>query len=619
MSLREQLQAALGQALDAVMTAADPNRPHPRDIVVEPAARTEFGDYTTNVAMRLAGPLRMPPRQVAEHLRRALAASPWLMRVDVAGPGYLNLWINWEAWLTTLADSVQNAPHPEKVVVEHTSVNPNKAAHIGHLRNACIGDSVVRILRRAGYRVEVHNYIDDLGKQVADTMVGLLHLPEDAVAGPHARFSDYCWDIYAAVHRAYADRPELVSASGSVLHALEQGQNRVAWLGEVVVQRIVAEQLQDMARFGIAYDLLVHESDILRRGLWQAAAERLATSPRFVREESGPLAGCWVLKQETDRDAAPDEEHIQDKVLVRSNGVLTYTGKDIAYHLWKFGLLPVDFRYHRLQDALYSTGREDEPAPAFGHADRVVNVIDRRQDYPQQMVRLALATAGFQAAADALHHISYGVVSLSRRTAAALGIPVEEGRNTYPMAGRQGIGIKVTDLLDVVVRRIDSERSRSGGLSSVEIAAGAIRYYLLRHHLQTEIVFDTEAASDIRGNTGPYLMYAHARTAGILRRAGGHPLTVAVPETLEDVERLLLTALAEWPDRLQEAAAELNPTAVANYVYKLADTFSQFYEHCPILRAEEPRRTFRLILTHRVKATLADALGVLGVPAPEEM
>jgi arginyl-tRNA synthetase len=617
MSLRTALKAALLDALKRAWPTADLTV-QPDDVVLEPAARPEFGDYASNLAMRLAGRLRRPPREVAQALCDGLQTSPWVQRAETAGPGYVNIWVNWGQWLAAVPATPGYDERPEKVVVEHTSINPNKSAHVGHLRNACIGDTLVRLLRRTGHRVEVHNYIDDLGKQVADTMTGLLYLPDDAAPGPHGRFGDFCWDIYAAVHRAYAEGGGLAEEAGRVLHALEAGQNRIAWLAEVTVQRIVAEQLEDMARFGIRYDLLVHESDIIREGLWKAAADRLRSSPLFRMEESGPLAGCWVLKQDT-AETPDDVEHIQDKVLVRSNGVLTYTAKDIAYHLWKFGLVDVDFRYHRLRDRLYSTGRTAESAPAFGRADRVVNVIDVRQSYPQRMVRLALRAVGFVRQAEALHHIGYGVVSLSKRTAESLGIPTSEDKTTYAMAGRQGIGIKITDLLEAVTRRVEAERSRREGLASDAIAAGAIRYYLLRHHLQTEIVFDTEAASDIRGNTGPYLMYAHARAAGVLRRAGRSDTKAPAPSALDPAERTLLTLLAEWPDRLEEAALQLNPTGVATYAYQLADAFNRFYEHCPILRADEPTQSFRLALTARAKATLADALDMLGVPAPDEM
>ncbi len=618
------LRAALKSRIGTALTALFGEPPDPDAIVVEQTARPEFGDVTTNVAMRLSYRLRRPPREIAEALSRQLAEDPWVRRAEAAGPGYVNLDIAWDVWLQSQSEQLvpMFAPRSGKVIVEHSSINPNKAAHVGHLRNACIGDSVARLLRRTGHFVEVHNYIDDLGRQVADTVTGLLYLDPEAVPADQTRFCDYCWDVYAAVHHAYETDQPLKAHGDEVLHALEAGENRTAWMAEAFVRQILDDQLRDMARFGIRYDLLVHESDIMRAGLWEEVFLRLQASPRFVRETSGPQAGCWVLRTRDEEGGGRDGAHMPDKVLVRSNGLLTYTAKDIAYHLWKFGLLPLDFRYHLRGEGLYSTGREVLEHPSLGRADTVVNVIDRRQSYPQEMVREALQAVGFEDAAGHLHHIGYAVVALSRSTAARLGVPVEDGRDVYPMAGRQGIGIKVADLLAVVSDAVEHARSRQEGIASEAIAAGAIRYYLLRHNLQTDIVLDTTAVADIRGNTGPYVMYTHARAAGILRRADPAETTanqVAAPAVLEPWERLVATTLASWPDVLFEAAETYNPTMVATYVYELADRFNRFYEECPILRAGDQERRFRLSLVRRVAAVMADALGLLGVPAPDAM
>lgn len=616
MSLTAEVQHQIARVLRESLSTAI----NPADILVEKTARPEFGDLTTNVAMRLAREVGRPPREIGERLAVALTADRLILRAEVAGPGYVNLFVNWGEWMAAEPALPSFGSVEDKVIVEHTSINPNKAAHVGHLRNAAIGDTVARLLRRTGHAVEVHNYIDDLGRQVADTVTGLLYLDTESISGPHARFSDYCWDVYAAVHEAYSRTSDLKARGEVVLHDLEAGQNRIAWMAEAVVRQILDEQLRDMARFGIRYDLLVHESDILRIGLWEAAFSRLEASPRFVLETEGTLSGCWVLRSEKASEAE-DAAHIQDKVLVRSNGILTYTAKDIAYHLWKFGLLPLDFHYHQVNEGLFSTGREATSHLSFGRADRVVNVIDRRQSYPQQMVREALSATGFGPAAHHLHHIGYAVVALSRRTAAALGVPVDDERDVYPMAGRQGIGIKVTDLLTLVSDAIERARSRTGGLASEAIAAGAIRYYLLRHNLQTDIVLDTDVVADIHGNTGPYLMYTHARGAGILRRAekAASDVMPGTPPVLEPVERVLLATVSTWPDELTKAADEMNPTGVANFAYTLAEHFNRFYEACPILRANEPQQSFRLELVRRVTAVLADALGILGVPAPDAM
>ncbi len=602
--------------------------PAPFDVAVEPSARPEFGDYTTNVAFGLAKVARRAPMAIAQALAPQVAAlCPVATGVQAAPPGHLNLTVDF--WPELLGpDLPVFRPHGRKVVVEHTSVNPNKAMHVGHLRSAVVGDVLARLLRRVGASVEVHNYVDDLGKQVADTLIGLRHLDfVDPV--PTHRFDDFCWDLYAEVARRVASDPEWQAREREALEAMERQDNSTAWVGQLMTDRLVHEQLEDMGRFHIAYDLLVHESDIVREGFWARAFADLSRSPRMVHETAGRLAGCWVLRTGDERGeeaplpeegAGSDPRFNPDKVLVRSNGTLTYVAKDIAYHLWKFGRLDRDFRYRPVGgDGPWTTARVGQPPPhPFGRADRVVNVIDHRQDYAQEMVRLALSALGHGDAAQALTHVSYGVVSLSPATAAQLGVDTSSGRSSYPMAGRQGIGIKVSELLGLVVDAVAASRSRESGLASQEIAAGAIRYYLLRHNLSTEIVFDVDAARDVHGNTGPYLMYAHARASSVLRRVVDVPLD-EVRRDLSSAERALARHLAAWPTVLAEAAATVNPTLLATYAYRLADEFTHFYETHPVARAERQDQSGRIRLTRRVERVLKDALEVLGLPAPEEM
>lgn len=616
--IRTLLAGHIRAAAEALLAEAGQPWPQGLEVQVEQPKLLEHGDYATNLAMLLARPLRRAPVQIAQELRARLAQVPLFARAEVAGPGFLNFHLNWAEW-----GRMGFAPPPpaerarQKVVVEHTSINPNKAAHVGHLRNSCIGDTLSRLLRRTGYKVEVHNYIDDLGNQVADTVVGILNVPAH---GDHRRFGDFCWDVYARVNQAYKENDALKDKRAETLHALEEGGNNTAWIGGLVAERIVREHTVEMGNFAIDYDLLVWESNIVREGFWTAAFEKLQRSPLFVKEAEGKLAGCWVLKQP--EAEGPDEEHNPDKVLVRSNGVLTYTAKDIAYHLWKFGLLGKDFRYTKFMEGLWTSSRDGVAKP-FGRASKVLNVIDKRQEYPQAMVKLALQTLGFPEAAANLHHVGYGVVSLSPATAARLGLDTAEGKASYAMSGRQGIGIKVSDLLNQMEATIDRERARKAGVSSRAIAAGAIRYYLLRFNLGTEIVFDIDSALDIRGNTGPYAMYAHARASGILRKAGANekavPPVPALPAELVPAERALMRHIADWPDTLEQAAADLSPTLLTNAVYELATLYNQFYEAAPVLKAAEPEKAFRLWLTAVARATLADGLGVLGLPAPNRM
>ncbi|MBW4081125.1 arginine--tRNA ligase [Paenibacillus sp. S150] len=620
--LSQLITSHLEQSVHNVINTLGPDSAEPVTVSLEQPANADFGDYSSSIAMQLAKKLRKAPMAIAgliaAEMQQMGAVGGILQRTGIAAPGFINIYINWQVWA---AHSFELPPGSgEKVIIEHTSVNPNKSMHIGHLRNSCIGDALVRILRKTGYSVEVHNYVDDLGNQLADTVAGLLHVP---LAGEHTRFGDYCWDIYAAINKEYVQQPDMVHKRTEILHELEGGHGNTAWLGNLVAERIVREHVEEMKSFGIAYDLLVWESNILKEGFWSSACSLLEQTAVFIQEPEGKLAGCWVLKQPAAEGAESDaEDHQKDKVLVRSNGILTYTAKDIAYHLWKFGLLDKEFAYSEFSTGLWTTGLTGAQLP-FGKADRVVNVIDCRQEYPQAMVKQALEVLGFTAQAEKLHHVSYGVVSLSPASAAELGIDTSDGKSSYAMSGRQGIGVKVTDLVQLMENTIEATRSDKTGLSSRLIATAAIRYYLLRFNLGTEIVFDFKQATEISGNTGVYLMYTYARAGSVLGKAAD---TVAkadappqFPAQLDRAELALLRQLSTWQDTLYSASLELTPNVICNFAHTLASLFNNFYSACPILKGEAASIRFRLWLTLRFRNTLGEVLEVLGLPKPERM
>ncbi|WP_426447275.1 arginine--tRNA ligase [Paenibacillus sp. S-38] len=608
-------------------------RRDPAEIRIEPPSLLEHGDYSTNAAMVLAKELRIPPMRLAEQLRDRLEqnglADGLIRQVEAVPPGFINFRLNWRRWAEEEERPAAADPSKqEKIIVEHTSINPNKSAHIGHLRNAVIGDTLVRLLRRTGYEVEVHNYIDDLGNQLADTVVGLLHT---GLKGDHPRFGDYCWDAYAWINKEYAARPGLEEERTKVLHALEEGQSALSWLGLLTAEKIVREQLQEMKLFGIGYDLLVWESSIVRRGFWKAAFERLQETTAFRKVAEGAQAGCWVLQPADEPDAdrngeAADAGYQAAKVLVRSNGILTYTAKDIAYHLWKFGLLPENFRYTAFDGEVSTTHGTGEGTGAFGRASRVINVIDSRQAYPQAVVKQSLEALGYKEQADRLHHVSYGVVSLSPAAARELGVDTSDEKASYAMSGRQGVGIRAAELLQTMQQVIEQERGEREGLPGRLIAAAAIRYYLLRFHLATEVVFDLKQATELTGNTGVYVLYAYARAATLLAKAEAEAqhmpagvLPSGFPEEPEPAEHALLRQLSLWEDTLQTAAGELAPHQICTYAYELGARFNTFYSALPIRSAGEEQRQFRLWLTARFKKTMGEALEVLGLPAPERL
>ncbi|WP_282940905.1 arginine--tRNA ligase [Paenibacillus sp. RC67] len=589
-------------------------------ITLEQPAQLEHGDYSTNIAMQLAKVLRKPPMQIADLLIKRLEQDGSMERlvykIEAASPGFINLFLDWKQW--AVKSFAMPALKGEKVVIEHTSINPNKSAHIGHLRNSCIGDALVKLLRRVGYEVEVHNYIDDLGNQLADTVVGLQHTQ---LHKSHARFGDFCWDVYSQINKEYAKNPQLLEQRTHVLHALEEGDSNIAWIGLLVAERIAREHVEEMKQFGIEYDLLVWESSIVREGFWASAFELLKQTPLFYKETEGKLAGCWVLKQPMGTEDQ-ESEHQIDKVLVRSNGILTYTAKDIAYHLWKFGLLDKSFLYKPFGDKLWTTHTTGKVEP-FGQAGMVINVIDHRQQYPQAMVKQALEALGFNEQADKLRHVSYGVVSLSPNAAAELQIDTSDGKASYAMSGRQGIGIKISDLLSLMEEVIDNKRSDKEGLSSKDIAAAAIRYYLLRFNLQTEVVFDLQQATEISGNTGVYLLYSYARAVRVLDKAVQElGIAPTIPEqfpAMENQEYALIRHLSHWEETLYTASKELTPNIICNYAHEMATLFNHFYAVCAILKSGEESRQFRIWLVSRYKEVLGDALRVLGLPTPSRM
>ncbi|MEV5024643.1 arginine--tRNA ligase [Paenibacillus sp. LPE1-1-1.1] len=622
--VHEQIIGAIEETAQSLLQESSTAWPEQLKIAVEHPVSLAHGDYSSNIAMQLARVLKRSPLHIANEFKQRLLNHPSLTAalagIEVAPPGFLNFYVKWSWWAEqSVQPAVINLSANRKVLVEHTSINPNKSAHIGHLRNSCVGDTIARMLRRTGYQVEVHNYIDDLGNQLADTVVGILQTKQ---ALPHERFGDFCWDTYASINKAYKEKPELLIERTKVLTELEEGHSNTAWLGLLVAERIVREHIEDMKQFGISYDVLVWESRIVREGFWTRAFDLLQATQLFRRETEGKLQGCWVLKHSEGKDEAEEQSEFHaDKVLVRSNGILTYTAKDIAYHLWKFGLLKQDFRYKKFEDRLWTT-HSSGVKKKIGHADIVINVIDQRQEYPQAMVKEALLALGYRKQAEQLRHVSYGVVSLSPETAKGLGIDISDGKHAYAMSGRQGIGIKIAEFLEKMEQMIAASRSKKSGLSSHAIAAAAVRYYLLRFHLQTEIVFDLEQAMEVSGNTGVYLMYSYARSSRILKNAGEFSFNSNCLQDLSALhpqEQSLLRQLAYWPETLQSAVIELSPNQLCTYVYELSAIFNHFYAACTVLKAEGQTKNLRIWLTERYKNTMKDALDLLGLPTPNRM
>jgi arginyl-tRNA synthetase len=643
---------------------------------IEVPPRRTLGDLAVTVAFQLARTLRKAPRAIAQEIATGIGPLPGVARIVAAPNGYLNLYLERPAFLIDrLREKAPRAELPDKTIVEHTAINPNKAAHIGHLRNATLGDTLARVLRFGGVPVEVQNYIDDLGVQVADIVVGLKVLEGRSVdqlreLADTTRFDYYCWDLYARVTDWYEADSARLSLRATTLHDLERGGTEAAQAAAFVVDRIVRAHLNTMARLGIEYDLLTYESDILRLQFWARAFEILKASGAVFLKQEGRLAGCWVMSIEepsgraernegqegNGSDRSPDEEvgdsETREKVIVRSNGVVTYVGKDIANQFWKFGLLGRDFNYQWFARQangrpLWSTTSSagDRGAPAFGRAKRIYNVIDSRQMYLQALLVQALRRLGYAEQAENSIHFSYEMVALSHATARELGYAAagtaEAAKPFVEVSGRRGLGVKIDDLLDLLTAKASGEVAKRNPTFSddecrragSQIAVAAIRYFMLKYSRGKLIVFDIEEALNFEGESGPYLQYAVVRANNIFHKLQAREalteadIVRALPATPADElieEESVLWGLVFEAARLDEIVEQvvrsLEFSGLAKYAFGLAQLFNGFYHKYPILNEERPdRKRWRAAGVAYVRNELTRALDLMGIEVPARM
>ncbi|MEP6850087.1 MAG: arginine--tRNA ligase [Acidobacteriota bacterium] len=656
-------------------TALDAFNIELEQIVTEYPPKTELGDLAFPVAFDLAKRIKQAtgeksnPRTIAETLKTALGTAEFVGRVEVAGAGYLNVFIDRSKYLAenAAADPLPQRttsldPAAQKVCVEHTSVNPNKAAHIGHVRNSVLGDTFVRILRATGKRVEVQNYIDNTGVQVADVVVGFIYtenkdlaaikeLDAGLTADGHS-FDFYCWDLYARVGQAYKTDESLKEKRAGVLHLIEEGNNATADLADYVATRNVECILKTMERFSIEYDLLPRESEILHLHFWNKAFERMKELGAIRFEYHGKLAGCWVMPFGSH---AGTDEHEADKILVRSNGTVTYTGKDIAYQMWKLGLLGLDFYYrpfHEYPDGKkvwITTAIKAEAVsehPAFGGGETVYNVIDTRQSYPQEVVRMGVAAIVPDKGEAASVHLSYEMVALSPPAAEELGFQLsdeDKKRSFIEMSGRKGLGVKADELLDrleinalaEVESRHAEEPDEVRRSIAHQLAVGALRYFLLKFTRTTVIVFDFKEALSFEGETGCFCQYSAVRANSIFRKLaekGESPeqfqasmaspafsFDVFEPESADQIWALAILA-SRLSDTVRQAAEQNEPAILAKYTFNLAKAFNLFYHnHKIIVEEDAARRTILVVTADMARRSLTAALETMGIEVPERM
>ncbi|MDI3255918.1 MAG: arginine--tRNA ligase [Bacillota bacterium] len=645
-------------------------------IAIEQPPEIRFGEYALPIAFELARRLKKAPRKIAEEIVGELSPLEGFAGFEVAGAGYINAKLDRSLAAQQIASGTE-VETPEAALhalVEHTSINPNKAAHVGHLRNAILGDTFVRLLRAAGHKVDVQNYIDNTGVQVADVVVGLMHLEKLSLDGVKALMAEleqrgekidyYCWDLYARVSQWYeAEEGEIQTRKQirlNTLHAIEEGSGETAQIADLISTAILRRHLETMLRLGIEYDLLPRESEILHLHFWNLAFAQLKESGVLYYENAGKNKGCWVMKRagsagrtggdDAENQAGPGEENGPDedaKVIVRSNGTVTYVGKDIAYHLWKFGLLGRDFAYRKFFEypshtCWISAEQGEADHPHFGGAQAIYNVIDSRQADPQANVIEALRGLGYTEQASRYTHFSYEMVALTPRCAEELGyeIPEEDRARPYiEVSGRKGFGVKADDLIDKLVAATRKEvDGRHPELSATEreqiaheIAVGALRYFMLKYTRNTVIAFDFHEALSFEGETGPYLQYAVVRTRSIFRKAGTTPEQALADfagvdtsgylsgEDGDGIWQVWLRA-AKTSLLLDQCIATAEPAYLAKHAFQLAQEFSNFYRKHHILTEPDLQRKKFLLATAAVtQRELVRSLAWLGISAPEVM
>jgi arginyl-tRNA synthetase len=658
-------------------------------IVIEQPPQIEFGEYALPIAFELARKLRKAPRKIAEEIVAGIGAVPGFEKFEVAGAGYINVRLNRTEVAAALAadqEPREEVP-PGKVLVEHSSINPNKAAHIGHLRNAILGDTFVRLLRFTGREVDIQNYIDNTGVQVADVVVGFLHIEKKTRAEIEAlaaapRFDFYCWDLYARVSQWYEQDKQNLQARAAVLHAIEEGNNETAAIADLISIAVLRRHLETMDRLDIEYDFLPRESEILHLHFWDAAFTKLKEAGVLTYETEGKNKGCWVMRRagtskplttgDTEEGKISEEDQ---KVIVRSNGTVGYVGKDIAYHMWKFGLLGRDFGYRKFyrypngHDCWISTTDGEKDHPHFGDVAEIYNVIDARQAEAQNTVIEALRGLGHNQAADHYTHFSYEMVALTPRCAAELGYELSEEDKARPwieVSGRKGFGVKADDLMDVLIASARNEvDSRHPELSeaeraviSTQIAIGALRFFMLKYTKPSVIAFDFKEALSFEGETGPYVQYAVVRATNIFRKGGFDPESFsreearrisdgsgiadrsgdgARPVSTKDVRKAedfgkylngpdgneiweLWLAAAKTSYVVSQCIATTEPAYLAKHAFQLAQLFNTFYHRHPILaEADEGRKKFLLATAAVVRRELMRVLAAMGIGVPSVM
>ena len=596
-------------------------------------AKPGFGDVSSNISFLLAKELKKSPKDIAQILseKYSQCTSTLVLKSEAHPSGYLNFFADWtklselilsESYLDTYGDV--DIGNNSNIIVEHTSVNPNKALHIGHIRNIVVGDIVSRILSKANYKVNVLNYIDDSGLQVADIIVGFKHLGFSEEPPNGKKFDHYCGDdVYVKTTQKYELDSTLEDVRKNTLKELEDGDSETAAFGDVITRKVLASQLETCWNLNVAYDCLNFESQIIRSGLWTKIFEKLKEMNLIEFENDGKNVGCWVIRGDGKEE---------DKVIVRSNGTATYIAKDIPYAAWKLGLLADPFYYQKYDSLqpnskiLWQTTLNDvDTTPQNFTAQKVVTVIDSRQERLQKIITTLMEK--FNSIPNSYIHLGYESVTLSSETAKTLGLDTD-GKQAQ-MSGRKGLYVSADSVCELLKQKIIEEtKKRHPEMNDDEIekiaqsvSIGTLRYEMIKQDLDKIITFDLAKSLSLEGDTAPYIQYAYARASRILEKSGDTP-TINVDFSLlqEKSELELIKIVGLFNLQVRDAANNFSPKVISRYCHDLAVAFNSFYEHVKVLESDnDDLKSSRICLVNSFNLTLEKALGLLGIDAPHRM
>jgi len=586
----------------------------PKSEIIHTIECGKVGDFSSRLAFVLAKERRDNPAKLAAEIAAKLKKSGNFAKVVAAGP-YINFYLSDKAYADILKDVLEKGgtygrgkKKDGKVVIEFPSVNPNKPWHIGHLRNALLGDSVARILEFDGYLVERMDYIDDLGLQVAQSLWGFLNYDSN----PTGKFDTWLGHQYVGVAKKFEADKEVVEGVRDTLKAMEDGENEIAEAGRKLAERAVEAQYETAFDFGVFHDVLIFESDILRT-IFKEGLEAIKGNDAVVLEDKGKNIGCMVVRLGDELEKEFGKMENPDKVLIRSDGTAVYTGKDVIFHLWKFGKLEKDFGYEPFikqpnGKTAFKSSSGGNKMP-FGHAWRVLNVIGVEQKYPQRVIAEVLRRLDYRKEASNLGHLSYEHV----------GLPDEK------FSGRKGtwVGFTADELLAEAKSRVmekiklDAHSEQKESISKM-VGVGAIRFSFLRTTSDKRITFKWDEALNMEGDSGPYLQYAFVRTQGILEKT--HEKAAIESESFNDAEKRLIRQLMLFPDIVARASKETAPHHIAQYSLELSTNFSGFYGASPVLSVEDPKvRHTRLAIVSATSIGLRNSLSLLGIECPKKM